>query len=773
MEHPSAGTTAGGGAMTLAAFGVDGGESSPYFWDSDPAFATVISFDASFTYSDLDRSTSLGVSDNTIAGATSLAAVEQRPPIQDGIRSGHDADPSTSAPLPSQPSFVFSNLARQFASRQPAAQPRTHLPATSPLDRTFDPTAWEHPLVKSAPEIDQQYPTHHTSSCSSSPTVDDVLDLDLTVEFSQDWTTDHLVTDTTGTSGACLLSASHFNTTFDSFDAVYVSTASGSSSTEHNAPLFTESHCAPSPGSTVTLDYKTRASTAFSEATVTGPPRSRPTARSRKPKGTSKNVGCLNIIQYKPSGGDGPLVKKRPALDEIFTEDDAPQTLRQIDLVNGSGQVEGSMSTFGKRAKTRNAFTLEKRQQTALVRKEGVCARCKKSKRQCDLALQVSPYISCSLCASTKLYKNVSRMPCFRSTLLDILFFRNGPAANEPLFTKRGTVYHLEDPSKPDVPVRTLKLTQNIGSQQLTVYASEFVPKPEDVTSYRWKDPSGISHDLPMPPFCLTNIEKVHSHYLQYIQETKWTYLGSLQRDDELSWMTVRMGMAYAKKRPDSLVADVLSLWAISRMIEIPWEMCGEDTLGVDRIRNPENPNWHNKVPIPPIMDTQLDQIVIKNILKPLRQQVIDKFQKLVTPAKPEAWFEIYLAAFVMLNHIERLAKHSVSHARMHSMPTKYSNIKFLEAAFHTAKVILSRFHFVCNGSVPLKCDWTSTKTIEMARLEGHEVEFMKNTQAMIRQREMEVLTLRASRKYESSLYWSHQLFIEDWDKSANNSIEG
>ncbi|KAK4169918.1 hypothetical protein QBC43DRAFT_306835 [Cladorrhinum sp. PSN259] len=763
MDYPSAGAAAGGGAMTLTTFGVDNGESSStYFWDhfdSDPAFGAVISFDTAF-----------GASADAIANASSLA-VAQRSPIPDGIRSVHDGGPSTS--------MFFANLAREFANRQPAAQPRrAHLPTTLPLDGTFDPSAWASSShIKPAPEIDQDYPTHHSSSCSSSPTIDEILEFDpLAADVSQDWTglptgTDHLDLVTTGSSNPCLLSSTDFNTTFDGHDITYTNTSSGSPSTEYSSTLLIGSQYAPSPSSTVAIEPKTRASTAFTGVTVTENPRMRSTARPRKPKGTSKNAGSLNIIQYKPSGGDGRLTKKRPALDEEVTEDDAPQTLRQIDLVNGSGQVKGSLSTFGKRVKTRNAFTPEKRQQTALVRKEGVCARCKKSKRQCDLALQASPYISCTLCTCTKLYKNASRMPCFRSTLMEILFFRDGPAANEPLFTKRDAIYHLADPSKPDVPVRTLKLTQNIGSHQLTVYASEFVPKPEDVTSYKWKDKSGRPHEIPMPYFCLTNIEKVHAHYLQYIKETRWAYLESLQHDDGLSWMTVSMAMAYAKKRPDSLVADTLNLWAISRMIEIPWQMCGQDTLGVERITNPENPHY-NKIPIPPIMDTQLDQIVIKHILKPLRQRVIDKFQALVAPAKPEAWFEIYLATFVMLNHIERLAKHSVFHARTHSMPTKYSNVKFLEATFHTAKVILSRFHFVCNGSVPLKCDWKSAKTIEMARLDGDQVEFMKKTQVMIRQRENDVRALRGSRKFESSLYWCHQLFFEDWDKSANNSIE-
>jgi hypothetical protein len=74
-------------------------------------------------------------------------------------------------------------------------------------------------------------------------------------------------------------------------------------------------------------------------------------------------------------------------------------------------------------------------------------------------------------------------------------------------------------------------------------------------------------------------------------------------------------------------------------------------------------------MPIPPIMDTQLDQIVIQRILTPLRAKILKKFEQLITPAKREAWFEVYLSAFVLLNHIERLARHSAFHARMHVMP--------------------------------------------------------------------------------------------------------
>jgi hypothetical protein len=111
-------------------------------------------------------------------------------------------------------------------------------------------------------------------------------------------------------------------------------------------------------------------------------------------------------------------------------------------------------------------------------------------------------------------------------------------------------VYDLADLSKPDVPARMLKLTQHIGHHQLTVYASEFIPSPADVVSYKWHDHSGQSQELKMPHFCLTNMEKIHRHFRQYIDSAKWSYLTSLEAEDELVWMTISTAMAYAKRNP-------------------------------------------------------------------------------------------------------------------------------------------------------------------------------------------------------------------------------
>ncbi|KAK3294535.1 uncharacterized protein B0H64DRAFT_400950 [Chaetomium fimeti] len=567
------------------------------------------------------------------------------------------------------------------------------------------------------------------------------------------------------------LPSSNLRDAFDSFntipnDRALVSPNEGNNPPWPNAVVH----------NTVDRDYYGRCSptvsidVAGSHPTVPdpSPPKKRPSTRQPKAPSTP-----LAIVQYEPPNSKGAKSsKKRSAPEEITPQGMASQTLREVPVLDDSGEVKGTMMTFGNRFKSRAVFTEEKRLQTALARRKGVCPRCKKSKRQCDLAQKESPYVSCTLCTEHKIYKNAPRLPCFGTTLADILFFRSGPAPNEPFFTKRLAVLHdLGDLSKPDVSARMLKLTQRIGSHQLTVYASEFVPSPGDVVSYKWTDRSGKLHELNMPPYCLTNVEKIRRHICQYIASAKWAYLASVKTEDKLAWMTISVAMEFAQRNPKSLVADSLDLWAISRMIEIPWEMCGPDTLGVSPVRDATSPH-KGRIPIPPIMDTHLDQIVIKSILTPLRERLVEKFERLITPVKREAWWEIYLSAFILLNHIERLARHSVAHAKTHTMPGKYSNIQFLEAAFHTAKSILARFHFLCNGSVPLKMDWTSPSLAAMAKLEPKQVEFMQTTQAMIMARESDVLSLRKTHKYEKTLYWAGQLFTENFDTSPVHVVE-
>ncbi|KAK3352541.1 hypothetical protein B0T25DRAFT_456226 [Lasiosphaeria hispida] len=497
-----------------------------------------------------------------------------------------------------------------------------------------------------------------------------------------------------------------------------------------------------------------------------------PNARKREktPNGQSK----FEFVSYKPTG-TGELTRKRSAEDDGRHGCDPLRTIKKVSHKGEDGVLHGLTITSGNPISKRSSFAPDKRAETAIARKEGVCPRCKESKRKCNLALQTNPYRGCTRCELTKTYKGLPRMPCFRETLKDILFFRAGPAANEPLFiNRRFSTLSENDISKPNVGVQNIQLTQKIGNHRLTVYASEFTPLPDDKVSYIWKDQSGNKNELKMPPFCLTNIFKVKAQIQQYINEAKRTYLEKLTKDDPLVEITVKMALSYERKKQKSLVALALDLWAVSRMIEIQWQMCPGDpstTLGVTQVTDKANPRY-GMIPIPPMMDTQLDQIIIAHVLNPLKKTLLDNFEEMISPAKPEDWFDIYLTSFILLNHIEKLAQHSVFHATLHSMPSRFSNKGFLEGVFHSAKAILSRFHFVCNGSAPFRADWESPAIVNMAQLEASEVEFMKKSKALIVTRRSDVLSLRQMHRYEGPLYWSAQLHTEDWDDSPARVVE-
>ncbi|EON96084.1 hypothetical protein UCRPA7_8443 [Phaeoacremonium minimum UCRPA7] len=124
-----------------------------------------------------------------------------------------------------------------------------------------------------------------------------------------------------------------------------------------------------------------------------------------------------------------------------------------------------------------------------------------------------------------------------------------------------------------------------------------------------------------------------------------------------------------------------------------------------------------------------------------------------------------------MLKKSDPLAWKTLSMASQYARNkvTRYCDMREFEGYFHTAKMLLSRFHFVCNGSAPLRSKWTSPETLLLAKLQSHEIEFMGETQVEILRRETELLQLREKHKYESDLYWCQQMFFDNWDSGSPN----
>lgn len=89
---------------------------------------------------------------------------------------------------------------------------------------------------------------------------------------------------------------------------------------------------------------------------------------------------------------------------------------------------------------------------------------------------------------------------------------------------------------------------------------------------------------------------------------------------------------------------------------------------------------------------------------------------------------------------------------------------------------------------MPLLLDWDSPTTRSMAKLDTDQLNFMKETQALIKAKgkqdvprrssvlmilaENDVSSLRTTYSYGNSLYWSSQLFDENWDSTPARVVE-
>jgi hypothetical protein len=115
------------------------------------------------------------------------------------------------------------------------------------------------------------------------------------------------------------------------------------------------------------------------------------------------------------------------------------------------------------------------------------------------------------------------------------------------------------------------------------------------------------------------------------------------------------------------MLKRALDLWSAGRIIERLWRVCGDDKLGLDVIWDPANP-WNGIIPIPPIMDPQLDQLVIQGYLIPLKNRLLQELQAKINKKSKEHFFEIYLTIFVLLSNAEQMLAHTRRFAKRFGM---------------------------------------------------------------------------------------------------------
>lgn len=78
--------------------------------------------------------------------------------------------------------------------------------------------------------------------------------------------------------------------------------------------------------------------------------------------------------------------------------------------------------------------------------------------------------------------------------------------------------------------------------------------------------------------------------------------------------------------------------------------------LGMEHVDEAGHP-YNGFTPVTPIMDSQLDDLVIRHLIRPICARFLARLKEKIEQRRRENWLEIYLASFIMLYNMALVQK--------------------------------------------------------------------------------------------------------------------
>ncbi|KIW04734.1 uncharacterized protein PV09_04465 [Verruconis gallopava] len=411
------------------------------------------------------------------------------------------------------------------------------------------------------------------------------------------------------------------------------------------------------------------------------------------------------------------------------------------------GRDAGILVEWGKLPQGRSKMEGDSLASYRVNRKYRACETCKKGRRKCGR--RCFPYIEC-----------INTKPLvFLDRPTNIRLFRSGPAVGHPLFSELPDLYRLEDLSRSPITFSS-SISQGIYVLPLHIEITEFQPHPQLKTARSYKALSRM-HVLEMPRLCLASIAATRAVLQEYIEKSWYLYLQSIMLNvDSITQSVLHEAIRYTtsfQQQHASIVYRALKLLALGRMIELDWVFTCSNIPGVDVVADPHSP-WFAKRPITPVIDTQLDQIIIQNFLAPLRAGLLNDLYVKMKYGKRQDWFEIFLVTFILQINVALLLKHSRKNAIQCGASHRYNSLALAEEYFHGSNILLAHFLHGGNGIAQI----LQLKATSVGISTGQEA-FLRRLAESLHSQKTALWKLRESKHYEADLYWTHQMFLADW----------
>jgi hypothetical protein len=466
-------------------------------------------------------------------------------------------------------------------------------------------------------------------------------------------------------------------------------------------------------------------------------------------------------IATKPSSTGTPLPPTTlSSIDNDLSRPASSVSKRKSELLDGALSKKRPKSAD---RPTRSIYT-------AMNRKAGACLSCQMRTNKHGCLPGPDPTGPCQAC--WKKANALGPIICRRARFQDVKIIRLGPSrdfANTLRWLK--DMKTSPDPQKAEWKRLTnlsakksrqtnhgyveLQLSQGHSTRTLNLRVQEFDPVESDKTDYPWFD-NGIAHLYQCPHFAIADRDHATDQVRQFIDSILKEYVDRLlPASSRPSAAFVRMVFQMALDRADesSLLALTIRFWVAGRLIEDPWSIHGHETLGMELDPSPASPFAH-RIPVTPIMDFQIDNIIIYDYLMNMLDRIRKAMKQRIMPIKKEDWFDIHLATFILLHHVDLTMKHDIDFASSRNLPKRFSNRPLIEMITFGANSLLS-FYQHENGHFPLSAPtWSDVETSHT---------FNESQKSYLLEARRLIQQIQVPLEAGDDLFWTSQVYDSTW----------
>ncbi|KAL2175171.1 uncharacterized protein P884DRAFT_206842 [Thermothelomyces heterothallicus CBS 202.75] len=439
--------------------------------------------------------------------------------------------------------------------------------------------------------------------------------------------------------------------------------------------------------------------------------------------------------------------------------------------------------------KKRARFEEELRRQTSNTRSIGACLRCRNQRIRCvpNKSEKSNPLAPCETCRRVRRdsKKTIHYIPCVRFKLTSMTIYRAGGLGYTTRFDHTKLV-NIVDYN--DEPIE-IRMSQGLCHHPMSLKVRRFKPRETDKTHWCYLE-NGVPVAQDTGAFCLADVEKTAKEFSAYVKHYALEGLRTVgEESDDLVkhvFHTIAAhcdpsssfaqsgddsGTANARKYPDQkdFLLKIVRLWfAIRHGTGSAW-LDGDENLGLRPGFGPNNPH-RGKILVSRMIVAQFDSIRHECIYKKLAPEVLRTFDTFLASSNKEAWFTVFLATFLLLHQVARTSQDRYRHAKQYSrgnqLDTRYGNLDnpltgFVENVHHSAAMLLARWQYFKRCDL-MNFDWDDIGQSTLMFLEPDQVECLKVTVNLLKEKLPLIPTTPDQGCWENELFWISKMFVTD-----------